>query len=536
MKRQRLALLLFGFLLLPGAVWDASANGAAPPVQSEQWIAVVAPAFRPALEPLCEARRRQGLEVRVVVTTDVLTTAEIRRGESGKLRDHLHRLCRAHPGHSCLLLVGAIEAQMGEAAERVVVPPLVGTIGRMKGQPSDNGYGCPDGGLAPTVAVGRFPVRTEAEARGLVRRTLAFESEAPGDWKRRLTVLAGVPAYNPVVDKLVENLALARLEHLAPSWTGQAIYSNPHSRFCVPDQLLRKTALRHVEEGAAFVLYLGHSSAEGLYGGTGPYLERSDFARLKIARGAGVFITFGCNGCQLKGAEGEGYGVSAIRNVNGPAAVLGSHGICFAAMVQLGADALFRQTFQGELPPRLGSVWLALKQGVERGSIDALTYRMLDTVDGDRRIPQAVQRQEHLEMFVLLGDPALRLPRVPHDLKVETSAAVPGQVLRVKGKAPARLEGAPVRVSLERSASSHPADLETLPRKSGFDRDSVMMANFARANRFAVATAETTVREGRFSVEVQLPKRVPWPRLILRVHAANDREEAQTATRIGVER
>jgi hypothetical protein len=192
-----------------------------------------------------------------------------------------------------------------------------------------------------------------------------------------------------------------------------------------------------VEEGQAFTLYLGHSSAEGLYAGEAPFLDRTDWARLKIARGAGAFVTFGCNGCQLKGQGGEGYGVAAFRNPDGPVAVLGSHGICFAAMVQLAADGLFERCFTGRLPERLGAGWLALEAGLARGKIDALTYRLLDGVDGDPNIPQPAQRQEHLEMFVLLGDPALRLPAVPQDVDVQAVGGVaPGQPLTVRGARP----------------------------------------------------------------------------------------------------
>src|SRR5262249_20672666 len=119
---------------------------------------------------------------------------------------------------------------------------------------------------------------------------------------------------------------------------------------------LRATARSFVEQGQAFTLYLGHSSAEGLYGGSSaPFLDRDDWAKLAIPRGAGVFVTFGCNGCQLRGQDGEGYGVAAVRNPRGPVAVLGAHGICFAAMVQLAADGLFQKTLQGALPARLGA-------------------------------------------------------------------------------------------------------------------------------------------------------------------------------------
>jgi len=100
--------------------------------------------------------------------------------------------------------VGAVAAGKLAEPEKKVLPALSGDAGRMKGQPSDIGYGCLDDGRLPSVAVGRFPARTEEEARGLVAKTLAYErATKPGQWRRRLTILAGIPAYNPLVDRMV---------------------------------------------------------------------------------------------------------------------------------------------------------------------------------------------------------------------------------------------------------------------------------------------------------------------------------------------
>jgi hypothetical protein len=502
-------------------------GGAAP---AEQWIVVTAPAFRAAVEPLCEHRKAQGMQVVVVPVDEVLTAKEIRAVDAGKLRDRVHKLCREHTGPSYVLLVGATEVGNLPDAEKKVVPALQGTIGRMKGQPSDNGYGCLDEKRLPAVAVGRFPARDVDEVKAMVAKTLAYEKDVlPGEWRRRLTILAGIPAYNPFVDRVVEGLALARFGRLDPSWTGKAIYTNPQSRFSVPESRVQAQALQYVQDGQAFTLYLGHSNAEGLYAGRARFLDRDDWARLKIGRGAGVFLTFGCNGCQLKGNDGEGYGVAAMRNPGGPPAVLGSHGICFAAMVQLAADGVFESSFSAAPPERLSATWLALKKGLAQGKIDDLTYRMLDAVDGDDKIPQATQREEHLEMFVLLGDPALKLPAVASDVELKTAEAVaPGAALTVEGKVPARLAGAKVRLTLERTVNSEPADLEPLPADEGIGgkaRDRVILANHERANQFVLASAEAVAREGKFEAKLDVPAKLPWRKLVLRVYAVTEREE-----------
>jgi hypothetical protein len=494
----------------------------------DQWIVVTAPAFRDAIEPLCEHRKAQGMTVTVLQTTDVLKPEDIKAGDAKKLRERLNKLCRAHEGTSYILLVGAVEAGKLDDAAKKVLPPLTGTIGRMKGQPSDNGFGCLDGGLTPTVAVGRFPARTVDEAKAMVQKTLDLERDVkPGEWKRRLTVLAGVPAYNPIVDRLVENLALNRFDRLDPSWMGKAIYHNPQSRFCVPDNMLQERSVKYVQGGQAYTLYLGHSNPEGLWGGTAHYLDRDDWAKLKIERGSGVFMTFGCNGCQLKGEDGEGYGVAAIRNPRGPAAVTGSHGICYAAMVQLAADGFFEAAFAGKPPERLGAGWLGLKNGLAKGKMDPFTYAALDRVDGDPKVIPETQRQEHLEMFALLGDPALKLPVLAPDVELKVDGKPkPSGTLTIKGTLPERLKGAKVRLTVERPVSSTPPDLEALPKKApAATVDRVMLANHERANHFVLVSREVEVKDGRFESQLDLPEKLPYPRLIVRVYATTERDD-----------
>ncbi len=506
MPRAGLALILLALATCP-------AGAAAPPQVAEQWIVVHSPEYREALSPLIEHRRAQGLRVVVVPWTD---------RDGSRLQARLHQLCRGHTGPSSILLVGA--------------PHLRGTISRMKGEPTDAPYGCLDGTRLPSVPVGRFPARSADDVRAMVRKTLALETDrAPHPWRRRLTVLAGIPAYNPVVDGLLEAMAFARFDRIHPSWTGRALYTSATSRFCVPDKQIRSQAIEYIQEGQAVILYLGHSNAEGLYAGPGAaFLDRGDWARLKIAHGQSVFLTFGCNGCQLAGRDGEGYGLFAMRNPHGPAAVLGSHGICFAAMVQLACDELFTRAFEGRLPRRLGNLWLAALTGVAKGPIGALRYRMLDAVDGDPNISQRTQRQEHLEMFVLLGDPALRLPQLPEDLEVSVENTItPGAALLVKGRLPERLRKAKVSVSLVRSPASTPAGLEPLP-PAGPPREWAMLANHRRANQFTVAATTAEPSDGAFTARLEVPANARWPRLTLRIYAADGSQEALAVRRVTV--
>src|SRR5262245_28083931 len=167
---RRLLFLLLACSLVPG-------RAAAEPAEPPQWLVVTAPAFRAALEPLCRHRQAQGMRVVVIQTSDVLSDQEVRAGEAAKLAEHVRQRCRSARGTSYVLLVGAVEAGSLADAEKKVVPPLRGTVSRMKGQPSDNGYGSPGEDRLPAVAVGRFPARSETEVQTMVQKTLAFEQD-----------------------------------------------------------------------------------------------------------------------------------------------------------------------------------------------------------------------------------------------------------------------------------------------------------------------------------------------------------------------
>jgi hypothetical protein len=343
-------------------------------------------------------------------------------------------------------------------------------------------------------------------------------------------VLAGAPEFNAAVDALVERQAIAQLARIDPCWAGRAIYHNPSSRFTLPDEACHDRARNYVASGQALTLYLGHSNAQGFWANGSRYLDRDDWAKLAIKRGPGVFATFGCFGCQLCGKDGEGYGVASLRNPHGPVAVIGSHGECFAAMVKLASEG-FTDSFLGADPPQLlGEAFLGLKRGLAKGKLDPLTFRLLDTVDGNSSIPQAVQRQEHEEMFLLLGDPALRLPWLVRDVKLSADGpAAPGARLTLKGTAPARLEGAKVQLTLERPRDSDPAETVVVPKAPAEARARALVQRHEAANDFVLATKELTVKDGKFEAALELSATLPWRRLVVRAYAATERQEGMGA-------
>jgi hypothetical protein len=140
-------------------------------------------------------------------------------------------------------------------------------------------------------------------------------------------------------------------------------------------------------------------------------------------------------------------------------------------------------------------------------------------------------------MLVLLGDPALRLPEMPGDIRLRQPLRLtPGKPLLVRGSLPPHLRGAQVTAVLERPPSSQPEGLLPVPEKPGAARDRALLANHARANDFAVVCSETTARGNDFALRLEVPVKLPWPGLLLRVRARTRHSEAMAVQRLGVSR
>lgn len=499
--------------------------------QQTQWIAVVAPKLRESIDPLIGRRQTEGFHVAIV------DSAEAAAGNGGPsewgatLRAKVRHTWQSWSGPSMVLLVGAPIAKLVDDPAGLAVPALQGTTARMVGQPSDNGYGCRDGQLLPCVAVGRFPARTPAEAEAMVRKTLAWETRAaPGLWKRRFVLLAGAPSYNPIVDRMIETLAVARLAELDPVWTGNVIYHNPNSHYTLPTERLLERAQVYLNEGQLLTVFLGHSGADGFWFDQwrGPYFSGEHWATLEFARPNGVFATFGCWAAQYDGRGGEGYGLHAIRNPSGPVAVIGAHGECFAAMATLFSRGLLKNLPGPHDTPRLGEVWLAMKAELASAPLNPLLFKALNAVDGDPTIPEAEQRLEHQEMFTLLGDPAVRLPGFPHTIEVECPQEIsPGEVIEIAATLPSQARDAVGSIELRRPLNGHSRDVQPVPEElGGRERAALVASNHDRANNFTLCEAPLTIHGSQASARLRLPEQLPWQQLTVRVYARSARSEA----------
>src|ERR1019366_6561174 len=262
----------------------------------------------------------------------------------------------------------------------------------------------------------------------------------------------GNPGGGSMAEMFLEGINRPRLERMHPAWQLSAISHSPSSLYYLPTAWLQSRTLEALAAGQLFSIYLGHSNARGWSTLNTNFMRAKDWAKVNLAQGQGILFSCGCYGCQWDRGPGQAYGLAAIRNPTGPAAVIGAYGESFSAPGLLAVDRLLRCCARAPFPTRLADYWLAVQDGLAEGEIDPTTFGLLDMADGTGgKVPLPVQRREHLEMWTLFGDPALRLPILPLTISMKaTNSASPARRINIEGELPEKLAGATVGVALER--------------------------------------------------------------------------------------
>jgi hypothetical protein len=375
-----------------------------------RWLVITAPAFHADLQPLIDHRIAEGFEVRTLVTTNLLTADEIQSTNAIPLQAYIRDFARQTNSPCHVLLVGLPASPDPTNAQQAVVPAMFGSVERMNGVLTDYHF-------APTaepgthrIALGRFPAGTTQEVRAMVQKTLRLETQSHAATAlSRLVLLIGNPGGGPMAEMVVEATLQQRLQHLHSSWSVNAISCSSGSRYHVPPEQARDTFLRALEAGGLFTVFMGHSSPVSLWLGGNHHLMQRDLIRVNLTV-PGIFFTCGCYALQFQ-PNNDGYGLAVMRQPNGPAALIGATGESYAAPGLLAADGLLKCLREPPFPSRLADYWLAVQAGLAEGPIDTFTFNLYDQADGTKgTVPLEVQRREHLEMWMLFGDPALRLP------------------------------------------------------------------------------------------------------------------------------
>jgi hypothetical protein len=168
--------------------------------------------------------------------------------------------------------------------------------------------------------------------------------------------------------------------------------------------------------------------------------------------------------------------------------------------------------------------------------MDPLTFLALDNADGSSgRISLADQRREHVQMWTLLGDPALRMPppAFPIDLNAKGAVAA-GAKVSVTGHVPNGCRASTVHLTLERPLASQP--IRVGPRERDATDRASKLSGLRRANTADLDVTNAAVQDGEFTAVLKAPDALSWPTVTVRAVAESPEALAQGAIKLPVQK
>jgi hypothetical protein len=427
-------------LALSFALNAARADGQPDFSSNPRWILVTTAELASELEPLILRRQQQGFEVFKIYRNVQLPISD---WNSEFIQNKISELCPGPSRSTYVLLVG----QWNKGNELSYLPSGTGKHGRMQGARTDHAYGLPDAKGVPTIAVGRYPARNVEDVRQFVAKVIRYEDQTVGPWTNRLNLWIGHPGGNSAMEKrlgetIVQSAVSKSLSQLHLSWHGHCLIDFPNTPYSVDRKVFRDRIQSDLSQGQSFTIYAGHSGPEGIWSEDQFVFSRDEWTAVKIQSSPGVVLTTGCFACQMSGHNGNGFLAASMNNPQGPVACMGAYAESYAAHGQLALDAFVELVARPNPPVRLGDCWLSIAAGIGIQKMDPLTFWLYDQADGSRgAVPLDKQRLEHLEMWALLGDPALRIPFLAPTLDFDLKAEIGSTEVVVEFNVPESLIG-----------------------------------------------------------------------------------------------
>ena len=152
------------------------------------------------------------------------------------------------------------------------------------------------GGEQTRLHVGRFPVSTLEHLAAVVNKTIRYETGLrPGPWQRRVAFVAG-PFGDPVLDPVLEaQFSRMAATAIPPAYDVEVAYARLQSPYAVFPPSFSANALRLLNDGALFHVYVGHATRTGYddllwMGRRYPILDLRGLAAVQATEGLPVMV------------------------------------------------------------------------------------------------------------------------------------------------------------------------------------------------------------------------------------------------------
>jgi hypothetical protein len=470
---------------------------------------VVCPAeLRAALQPWIELREGQLHRLTVI---DNSGTAE-------QLRARIRAAASAE-SLKAILLVGDADPRM-ETDVRIrarsvpthLAPAKVNVLwGSEREIATDNYYADLDDDKIPDVAIGRLPADSPAELTAIVRKILMYEQAADaGSWRRRINFVAGISGVGHLADAALETATKSILcDHIPPAYVTSMTYASWRSPYCPAPPAFRAATVERLNEGCLFWVYIGHGQRQFLDAvmvpeGYHPILSCRDVPYLRSTSGLPIALFLACYTGAFDG-EQDCLAEDMLRQPAGPVAVIaGSRVTMPYAMSVLGTEML-TECFD-ERQPTVGDVILQAKRNVMLKPREDSRSRLLDALASafnPKGTSLIDEREEHNQLFNLIGDPLLSLQHPERVTVMAAASAEAGSVLDVKGESPIDGE-AEVELVVRRDRLTFKPTLRREYQSSPEAAEEYQQV-YAKANDARLASKSVSVRQGKFAAQLLVP-------------------------------
>jgi len=246
------------------------------------------------------------------------------------------------------------------------------------------------GDFHPQLAVGRLPVVEPEEVRAIVKKTLAYLTDAtPGRWRHDMTFISTseVDSFKKESDRLASDLE-------NQGFAVHSLYTDFNEKDPARVKALRAALKQNLDDGSVLVHFLGHG---GNYiwrvGPMGDLFALDDVAAMKNAGRYPLVMAMTCFSAPFDNPVADSIGERFLREAD------------------KGAIAVFGASWSNSPNPAYSRALIeqALQPGASIG--EAIT-----------RAKAKVGDRVFVEMYNLLGDPAVVLARPQAELRIEPVA------------------------------------------------------------------------------------------------------------------
>lgn len=381
---------------------------------------------------------------------------------------------------------------------------------------SDNPYADLDGDGIPDLAIGRIPAGSPEEAEAVIDKIIAHESEyEPGPWNKRINIFASEGGFGAAIDQVIEDIALQIIDPLDNAYDITMTYGSQTSEFVYPPEKLSDKVYERMNEGSFLMAYVGHGYQAGFApmtwnGVPYPIFDTAELQELNAKHRAPFLAFIACSTAAFDAAE-DSIAERILQQPGASGAVFGSTEISHPYANTVLVREVARNLLETGSPPlTVGELYLRAKQttisnlDAMRQLIDTLAVGLLAGDDPD------VLLDEALQMYVLLGDPAMRLVYPPYRATVTTDKAQYGPRETVSVSIDTNgLEAGTALVTLESARGQFLKPISPVPADGEPDRDSVIEQNYENANDKVINSFEQSFSGGTISAVFTLDPSLP---------------------------